>query len=207
MTAWVPPGYEGYTRILFPFLDLEKPQDDDRLAQRFVTWNQMAVRSGRVPHRLMEAEGVVTEALREQIGALPFQHLALRQEIELSAILATQTSSSTGRFLLWDGAYRGSLELPSSSIVNFHDTTYCAFQGPIEAWRDFWRYPNWSWPDDRAWCLHVNVDPDLTNYAYLAGTEECIQQIFDNPVIEAIRALPDDPFTGTDSINLDPPAR
>jgi hypothetical protein len=67
--------------------------------------------------------------------------------------------------------------LPGSSEaaqggVRPRSSDYCVFTGSHRAWKDFWSYPRWQWPEDRSWCWHTGFDLDLTNGAYLGASDQ-----------------------------------
>ena len=200
----VPADYEAYLRILCPFVGAGIMQDGKPIGHHLVTWNATAVQNGRIPHRLMDVVGIGPnheDGLHG--GNQPYQSLAPEQETQLFDILQRRTSSKSGWFLLWDGDYHGSVGLPESSMVHDRESSlrFCAFHGPLSAWDGFWSEPRWWWPDDKAWCFQTNIDLDMTNCIYLGASQVCVEEILDNPIIEAVVAYPDDPASAMDTIN------
>jgi len=59
--------------------------------------------------------------------------------------------------------------------------------------------PDYWWPDDYAWCLSGDTD---FHWAYLAGSEVCVNEVLDTPVLDAVRTEPTNPaVSGMDRIN------
>jgi hypothetical protein len=52
-----------------------------------------------------------------------------------------------------------------------------------------WIYqsPNLWWPDDRAWCVATEID---FTWTYVGGSVACIEQVLDDPELEALPTHP-----------------
>ena len=88
----VPQGFEAYARILFPFIGQDIVTDRRVTDQEHVTWTEIARRSGRVPHALMERETIVTPEAEGDC----FSELTGEQVDALLPILARHTASEHG---------------------------------------------------------------------------------------------------------------
>jgi hypothetical protein len=200
----IPDDFDAYVRILFPFFS-DELLDGKPVLYKLLTWNQTAIANGRQPHRLMDLVGIGPNHDDHLHGGTHAKmDLAAAQERALLRVLESHASSPRSWFLLWEGDYHGTVNLPDASLVEVDQGSslrYCAFRGPHKAWSDFWSYPRWWWPEDRTWCWQTGLDLDMTNCAYLGGTHDCIEAILSNPVIEAVIAYPDDPTFTTDTIN------
>lgn len=81
---------------------------------------------------------------------------------------------------------------------------YYLLSGPFRAFGDFPEDPDYWWPDDHAWCLTGDTD---FHWAYLAGSEACVSEVLDVPVLDAVRTAPANPARfGMDRINPRPQA-
>jgi len=137
-------------------------------------------------------------------GTLVPQTLASTQETALISILERHTTSERSWFVLWYGDYHGAAVIPDGSLIEIDQgpsSPYCMFTGPHHAWKDFWSYPRWWWPQDRSWCWQTGLDLDMTSSAYLGTSHDCAEAILANSAIEAVVAYPDDPAFGIDPIN------
>jgi hypothetical protein len=202
----IPDDFDAYVRILFPFFS-DDLLDGKPVLYKLLTWNQTAIANGRQPHRLMDVVGIGPNHDDDLHGGTHAKmDLAVAQERALLPILERHTSSARSWFLLWEGDYHGSLDLPDESLIEVDQGSslrYCAFLGRHRAWRDFWTYPRWWWPEDRSWCWQTGLDLDMTNCAYLGGSHDCVEAILASPIMEAVTAYPDDPTFTTDTINRD----
>jgi hypothetical protein len=199
----IPDEFDAYLRILFPIF--EPPGDRGHLEQ-LSTWHETALRNGRQPHRLMDLGGIGPDHDDGLHGGTQVpQTLASTQAAALLAILENCTASARSWFVLWYGDYHGSAVIPEQSLIEIDQgpsSPYCVFTGPHRAWRDFWTYPRWWWPQDRAWCWQTGLDLDMTNCAYLGTSHDCAEEIFASTAIEAVVAQPDDPaWVGMDNVN------
>lgn len=190
----VPQGFDAYARIFFPFVG--DPIDAEPYNEH-VTWTEMARRSGRTAHALMEAETI--QAAGESVGTCSNQ-LASEQFEALLPILTRHTSSPRAWFLLWEGF--GDLHrkvFGPVPMVSHPMRNYYLLSGPHSAYEDLPHDPNYWWPDDRAWCVCTDVDFD---WAYLAGSAACIEEVLSVPVLDAYKTKPENPAAaGMDVIN------
>ena len=126
--------------------------------------------------------------------------LARAQLAALLPILGRHTSSSSGWFLLWDGY--GEIKrsvLDGVPTVAHPMRNYYRLRGPLDAFGEFPEDPDYWWPEDHAWCLTGDTD---FHWAYLAGTEACVCDVLDAPVLDAVRTELANPVRfGMDQIN------
>jgi hypothetical protein len=196
MTA--PEGYESYARILFPFVAPSIRVGDDWAPEEHISWRTLAERNGRAFHPLVEEE---TVNVGPDAGDLSLStSLAKEQLTALLRILGRHTSSSSGWFLLWEGYG----DLRRSVFDRFPTVAhpmrnYYLLRGPLDAFGEFPEDPDYWWPDDYAWCLSGDTD---FHWAYLAGSEVCVNEVLDTPVLDAVRTEPTNPAVfGMDRIN------
>lgn len=100
----------------------------------------------------------------------------------LLAILARHTSSTDSWFLF------------SHPARNYH-----LLHGRHHSYAGLPDDPNYWWPEDRAWCVVTDTDFD---WAYVAGTAACIDEILAAPAIDAYPTRPENPaHSGMDVLN------
>jgi len=76
---------------------------------------------------------------------------------------------------------------------------YYLLRAPLDAIGEFPEDPDYWWPEDYAWCLAGDTD---STWAYLAGSEVCVNEVLDTPVLDAVRTEPTNPaFFEMDRIN------
>lgn len=197
----VPGGFAAYARVFFPFPGADIVADGEVVGQDLITWTEMARRNGRTAHALMEAETILAGPDGHEHAAAGFGSLAEAQLDALLAILTRHTSSPDSWFLLWDGF--GNLnELAFNDQrpkVRHPMRNYYLLHGPHHSYASFPRNPNYWWPADRAWCVVTDTDFD---WAYVAGTAACIEEILAVPVIDAYLTTPQNPArSGMDVLN------
>ncbi|MGH9030353.1 MAG: hypothetical protein ACRDV4_12165 [Acidimicrobiales bacterium] len=196
-----PQGYDAYARILFPFVGPGTRAGDTLGPTEHVSWQMLAKRNGRAFHPLVEEETVNAGPDADDLDVS--RSLASEQVDALLPVLARHTASSSGWFLLWDGY--GNLR---RSVFDGLETVvhpmrnYYLFRGPLAAFGEFPEGPDYCWPDDFSWCL--SGDTDFV-WAYLAGSEECVDEVLTLPVLDAVRTEPTNPARfGMDLINPRP---
>ena len=198
----IPDDFDAYVRILFPIFE---PSGDRNYVENLRTWHETALSNGRQPHRLMNLVGIGPDPDDVLHGGTQVpQTLASTQEAAVLSILESHTASRRSWFLLWYGDYHGGAVIPEQSLIEIDlaSSPYCVFCGPHRAWKDFWTYPRWWWPEDRSWCWQTGLDLDMTACAYLGASHQWAEEIFASTVIEAVVAEPDDPvFFGIDTVN------
>ena len=190
----LPEGFSGYARVFHPAY-----LDDAR--ERPVRWSDVASRTGRTVHPLMQFPRVadLSEEPRDMYKDPPWglapQHGSIPEEEcrTLVDILGDFTSTPDEcYFCLWEGY--GNLDprlYKASSRVKAPGRDYLLFRGPLDAVmsflrRDhgFWGYsPNIWWPADRAWCVATDIDLYDT---YVGGSRDCIEAVLGSPDLEAL---------------------
>lgn len=189
----IPEDFDAYVRVLFPIF--EPPPAGQNYVEKLCTWHETALRNGRQPHRLMDLVGIGPNHDDVLHGGTQVpQTLAFTQEAALLSILENHTASRRSWFVLWNGDYHGDTVIPAHSLIEVDQgpsSPYSVFTGPHRAWKDFWTYPRWWWPEDRSWCWHTGLDLDMTSCGYLGATNQCAEDIFASTVIEAVIAYPD----------------
>jgi hypothetical protein len=196
----VPQGFAAYARIFFPFVVADFVEDG-KLRQEYLTWTEVARRNGRTAHALMEQETILRGPGGDSEAMQCSDRLASDQVEAVLSIVSRHTSSSDGWFLLWDGF--GDL-----SERAFHDDgpkvthpmrSYYLLRGPLSAYGDFPDNPSYWWPDDRAWLVCTDTSFE---WAYLAGSADCVAEVIASPVIDALATEPGNPAVcGMDVIN------
>jgi hypothetical protein len=94
----------------------------------------------------------------------------------------------------------GSSPRPDAPLIRFPGREYLLWRLPLQAaLSPPWTPPGWPhepqtpslwWPDDVAWVVATDVDPDST---YVAGSAALVADLLGHPELEAVRASPDDP--------------
>ena len=196
----VPQGFAAYARIFFPFVVADFVEDGE-LRQEYLTWTEVARRNGRTAHALMEQETILRGPGGDGGDMQCSDRLAPDQVEALLSIVSRHTSSSIGWFLLWDGfgdlserAFRD-----DGPKVTHPMRSYYLLRGPLSAYGDFPDNPSYWWPDDRAWSMCTDTSFE---WAYLAGSADCVAEVIASPVIDALATEPDNPAVcGMDVIN------
>ena len=195
----VPDGFEAYARIFFPFVR-DAVLHDGSPADATLTWSEVAALNGRTAHALMESETIspTTQAQGRRSGL--YSSFSPAQEEALWPILQGHTTTQDGWFLLWDGF--GGLDprpFETQSKVQHRGRSYHMLHGPLTAHTGFAYTPSYTWPEDQAWCLVADID---FQWAYIAGTSACVDDIVGTPVLDAYATKPSNPArSGMDMIN------
>ncbi len=169
--------------------------------QMMISWTEMARRNGRTAHALMEAETILAGPADYDHPAGGAGSLTGRQFEALLPILARHTSATGSWFLLWEGF--GNLNQRAFSDhrpkVGHPMRNYYLLRGPHHGYVDFPDNPSYWWPADRAWCVVTDTDFD---WAYVAGSAACVEEILAVPVLDAYPTRPGNPArSGMDVIN------
>lgn len=195
----VPDGFEAYARIFFPFVR-DAVLHDGSPHDATLTWTEVAALNGRTAHALMEAETIspTNQAQGRRSGL--YTCLSPPQEEALWPILEGHSTTHDGWFLLWDGF--GGLDprpFESQPKVEHRGRSYHLLHGPLTAHTGFADAPSYIWPEDRAWCLVTDID---FQWAYIAGTSACVNDIVATPVLDAYATKPSNPAgSGMDTVN------
>ena len=188
----LPEGFEAYARLLHP----ARRQKGSDLEP--VRWSQMASRTGRTAHPLMQFPRIANLPLNEfpDWDMPPSEGEIPAAEAErLVANLRPFTSTPDRCYLaLWEGF--GVPELRAFDAfprLRVPHRAYFVFLGPIDAVAtltlgDFHQRPNLWWPEDRAWCVATDIDLFETD---IAGTDACIQRLLADPDLEIYRVAVD----------------
>ncbi len=203
MTA--PRGYEAYARIFFPF-ERTGLDPDGRWWREQIRWTDLARANGWVAHPLMERETITCTAPAPAEPERCSWSLSPEQQHTLLGVLARHTTSTMGWFLLWDGFGNLSERAfgPRVPRLVHPMRNYYLLRGPLGSYRQFPDDPSYWWPDDRAWCLSTDTD---FSWSYLAGSRECVDEVLQTPVADAMETVPDNPArSGMDTVN-DPHGR
>jgi hypothetical protein len=197
----VPQGFDAYARVFFPFPGADVVADGEVVGQELITWTEMARRNGRIAHALMEAETILAGPAGDVYPGAGSGSLADEQFDALLAILTRHTSCADGWFLLWDGF--GNLNRRAFNNhrpkVRHPMRDYYLLQGPHPSYADFPDNPNYWWPEDRAWCVVTDTDLD---WAYVAGSAACIDEVLAVPGTDAYPTRPQNPaHSGMDVLN------
>ena len=203
MTA--PLGYGAYARIHFPFVRTGI-DDAGEWYERHVTWTDMARENGKRVHALMERETITWSPAGEDANDRCARNLTPEQFAALTPILTQHTSSANGWFLLWDGFgdLNENIFNPKVPKVDHDMRDFYLLRGPLHSYAHFSNDPSYWWPDDRAWC--VCTDTDFA-WSYLAGKRECVDEVLELPIMDAVETRPEDPArSGMDIVN-DPESR
>jgi hypothetical protein len=196
----VPSGYEVYARIFFPF-SLHVVGPDGQHSREDLTWTEVTRRNGRVAHPLMERETIVRDVDGHIEEVSPTSHLSVDQLTALLPILRHHTTSSEGWFLLWDGFGDLNRRALNPQVPQLHHPMRDLFllRGSIDAYDQLPNDPNYWWPDDRSWLLASDTD---FQWNYLACSRNCLMEVLDVPVIDAIETRLDNPaHSGMDTVN------
>ena len=196
-----PRGFEAYARIFFPFPGPGAVSHGGTAGRGFTSWTEMARRNGRTAHALMEAETILAGPAGGRPPGGGAGSLTGEQFDDLLPVLARHTSAADSWFLLWEGF--GDLNPRAFAEhrrrVRHSMRNYYLLRGPHRCYADFPHNPNYWWPADRAWCVVTDTDFD---WAYVAGSAACVQEILAVPVLDAYPTRPDNPArSGMDVIN------
>ncbi len=186
-----PLGFEAYARIFFPFV-ISLVGAGGEVTCEYVTWRELARRNGRVAHALMERETIDVGPDGRAGDHDTHGSFGPEQFDALLGVLRRHTSSTDAWFLLWEGygdlnrrAFDEGLPKVSHPMRNFF-----LLRGPIQAFEDFPRTPNYWWPGDRAWCVCSDTDFE---WAYLAASAACADEVLAVPIVDAMRTRPENP--------------
>lgn len=219
--ALIPAGYTAHARIFHPAENVEGSP---------VRWSDVAEWAGRRVHPLMEFLRISTPANGFGTGPAPWKHdpgaLHDRDAIELAKFLVGYTGTPEQCFFgVWEGYGYFSVgsafilsadggvplspppEIQSAELFECDDWKYYLYGGPLASLGNFFandRFwgdtPNIWWPADRAWFVMSHYDLDCT---YVAGSDECIQNLLQHLSFEVIPIAANAPYGwGQDQINL-----
>ena len=180
----MPGGFPAYARILHPLYS-----DDDAP----IHWGEIATLNGKTAHPLMQLGRLLgfsdnyhfPEGLHQpRMGTLP----DLIAPLLIETLREFTNTPELCYCCLWEGYSYITGGYPNVAKIALHDHSYLGFSGALEAILDFLDEgaaisgPNLWWPADESWLVFSDIDFIET---YVGATETCIQQIIDNPEIEA----------------------
>jgi hypothetical protein len=197
--SFVPIGFAAYARIFHPPARLAADGTETP-----VRWKDIAAANARSIEAEMQLLGGCGEptqrsasgrVLRDQqpaVGSLP-RPIAVR----LAAILAVHTQTPGACwFAVWGGFADLRAHARTAPVVSLPNRGLCLLQGALEevgtTFSQFeWHYqsPNLWWPDDKAWCIATEID---FTWSYVGGSVTCIQQVLNDPELEAWPTHPDE---------------
>jgi len=220
VTQAVPGGYPAYARICHPAPDE---------TGAFLTWTQVAQVTGRRPHPLMQWHALIgsLDAVNPRSTDWPGSNPcrgSLEPEVlaPLCDVLGQHTSTAQEcYFCLWEGfgwygatrqTFMGTKQitppwLPPEVLdadrVQHPSRTYLLLTGTLatamQLAETVGQSPSIFWPADRAWCVASEIDFDST---LVAGSQELITTLVDDPDLDAWRVNPTDSLTyDADMIN------
>jgi hypothetical protein len=189
----IPTGFAAYARIFHP--PYRRAPDGTMIPVR---WREIAAANNRSVAAEMQRMDISAEPSRFSVsgeelwneqphsGSLPLEIAAA-----LAAILPSHTTTPESCwFGVWEGF--GDLRRPETggAIFSVPERNLFLLHGRVSDvmktlsivdWS--YRSPNLWWPDDRAWCVSTEID---FNWTYVGGPAACIQQILNDPQLEAL---------------------
>jgi hypothetical protein len=191
----VPQGFEAYARIFFPFAGADIVHDGVVVGQEHITWTEMARRSGRIAHALMEQETIQrgSETCCGELAERTTRRAAA--DSDPAHLVDARLVPALG----WvRRPQRAGVQLPRAK-VRHPMRHYYLLQGPLTSFGDFPHDPSYWWPDDRAWCWCTDVDFD---WGYLAGSAACIDEVLAARAVDALATRAENPaHSGMDIVN------
>jgi hypothetical protein len=229
LSGVIPMGFEAYARVFHPpyravapgeqpslFAPTEVRVDavgeESTVFMREVRWSEVAAANGRVAHPTMEWAAITGDwAYRYGDASQPGiwdrepqrGSLDLRPTIRMCELLALFTTTPGRCYFGISPIYNDLPERVLSdapAVAGTHVLTGPLFALPDISFEVHWyRSPNLWWPEDRAWCVVSDYDLQET---YLAASDDCVDRLLDDAVLEVMRLDPDQPTT--DDINPEP---
>ena len=193
----VPPGFEAYARVFHPPY---RVAPDGTMTP--VRWRDIAAaneRSLQVEMRRLEISCAPSQFSRQRERLWDQQPHCGRLPSEIADRLVTVLGRHTSTpescwFAVWEGF--GDLRvrdnpgskfsIPGRTLILLHGHVGDLVQTLSSV---DWIYlsPNLWWPEDRAWCVATEID---FTWTYVGGAPECIQQVMDDPELEAVPTNP-----------------
>lgn len=207
--SWIPTGFESYARILHPaYIIIGKDQSTREVS---VPWSIVSEWSGKRLHATSHIQDLMVRAdghdwrRRGEGGGEPRQGELERTSLScLFAHLAEKTSTPNEIWMLiWFG-YGGppdtiGLPVEVSEPLTGSGRKYVLRLGEIDSSEKEPEHtlgenpPTFWWPADRTWFVSSDIDIAST---YVGGSKELIEQILNDPSLEAFPASLDDPYDG-----------
>lgn len=219
-TSVVPSGFEAYARILHP------AEEPNRGYGRLVRWAEIAAWSGLPLDPYVQFHSVAlppdpVDSPPPWSGQGPREGSLFPPDAAVVIEHLRQLAESPQRcwFCLWDGygwqgvplTTDGSGSMPDSPIpdavdtgprVRLPDRNYYLYGGPADAalvgrpGRPPDQTANLWWPEDRAWCVASEID---LSWTYVGGSAELVEELVNEPVIEALAITPEGPLLRTEA--------
>ena len=209
LRSWIPAGFEGYARILHPaYITIGKEWSTREVP---VPWTVVSEWSGKPLHATTHIQDLMVRAdghdwrRRGEGGGEP--HQGELERTSLSCLLAHLAERTTTPheiwMLIWTG-YGGpadtiGLPVEVSPALTGSGRKYVLRLGAIDSSEDesenrhVENPPTFWWPADRAWFASCDIDASST---YVGGSHVLIENILDDPSLEAFPANLDDPHGG-----------
>jgi hypothetical protein len=200
----VPSGYESYVRIFHPAY----------IGDRQVRWSEIAERTGRIAHPLMQLWALV-RSFGSPEGPITgvFERPPARGECppevihDIVGVLSRHTSTSHFcYYALWCGyasvSFRREVEASAKFETSYRQ--YHLVNGPLASVqvsldKRHWQSPNLWWPDDHSWVVGTEVDLDTT---YVSCSSDLARELLDLSDIESAMVAHGDPIgIRSDSLN------
>ncbi len=201
-----PSGFERYARLFHPAF--REPGD------QAVSWSQVAMANGRVPHAQMQWANITGDAgfiqgrTQPGIWDCPPETGTLSADLAQSLLdVLTRHTSTPDRcwFAVWEGFGGLPDRLLRAPAFDLPHRRYHLLRGALGAiLESAEREPsrqsaNIWWPDDRSWCVATEIDLMTT---YLATSARCLADLQAVASLEIFEASPTDAITWTsDSLN------
>jgi len=195
----IPVGFAAYTRIFHPPVRLAPDGTETP-----VRWRDIAAANERSIEAEMQLLGSLAEPTQHSssgrvlwdqqpdVGSLP-HNIA----VHLAAILTAYTTPPGACwFAVWEGFADLDRKWRTAPVLSIPHRKLLVLEGTLpevgstlseSAWH--YRSPSLWWPEDRAWCVATEVD---FTWSYVGGSIPCIQQLLNDPELEAVSTHPDE---------------
>ena len=206
---WIPTRFERYARILHPaYIVIGKEWETREVP---VPWTSVSKWSGKTLHATTHIQDLMVRSdghdWRKQGEGGREPNQGVIPNAPLSCLLAHLANGATTPteiwMLIWSG-YGGAedtcgLPVEVSKQLTASGRQYFLHGGSIDSsprdYRDaiFEHPPSFWWPADQSWFVATDIDASST---YVGGSKELINQILNDPCLEAFPAELDDPYGG-----------
>jgi hypothetical protein len=186
-----PTGFEAYARVLHPAAEEDGTP---------VRWSQVAARTGRTIHPLVQWHRLVAaEDSFGRGGLWPGQAPGFALEDEqvdvLVELLAPHTTTPDHVWFAW-GQHMSESSAVFPRVLLGRDE-YLLGAGPLTAAQSFgarreavtYEAPGVWWPQDRAWCVGSDADIDSS---VVGGSAALVDLVLTDPRLEALPVGPSD---------------
>jgi hypothetical protein len=117
--------------------------------------------------------------------------------VRLAAILTAYTPPPGACwFAVWEGFADLDRKWRTAPVLSIPHRKLFVLEGTLQEVgstlsKSDWHYrsPSLWWPEDRAWCVATEVD---FTWSYVGGSIPCIQQLLNDPELEAVSTHPDE---------------